>query len=525
VDIFLVLSKEKMMADDTILLEMKNISKVFPGVMALDSVNLKVKQREIHALVGENGAGKSTLMKIVSGVYPHGTYTGEIVFNGEVCSFPDIQHSERAGIAIIHQELALSPYLSIAENIFLGHEKSKNYVINWNKTREDALVYMEKLGLKENPNTPVNKLGVGKQQIVEIAKALAKDVKLLILDEPTAALNSHDSENLLRLLIELKNQHDISSVLITHKLNEVSAVADSITILRDGKTIETLDVKSMANGISEERIIKGMVGREITDRFPKREHKRGDVLFEVKDWTVYHPENTERKMLDNVNLKISAGEVVGLAGLMGAGRTELATSLFGKYYGAHISGRILIDGKEVQLNTIPQAIKQGIAYVTEDRKEYGLVLIEDIKRNITLSKLAKVSKNSVIDERKEVIEAEAYRKRLNIKTPSILQSTGNLSGGNQQKVVLAKWIFSDPRILILDEPTRGIDVGAKYEIYTIINMLAAAGMACLLISSEMPEVIGMCDRIYVMSEGRITGELPGKTATQEEIMRYIIQTN
>jgi putative multiple sugar transport system ATP-binding protein len=510
--------------EDGILLEMKNITKTFPGVKALDNVNLRVKQREIHALVGENGAGKSTLMKIVSGVYPHGSYGGEIVFNGQSCAFPDIQHSERAGIAIIHQELALSPYLSIAENIFLGHEKAKNFVINWDKTREEALVYMRRLSLDENPNTPVNKLGVGKQQIVEIAKALAKDAKLLILDEPTAALNEKDSENLLQLLRELKNQHGISSVLISHKLNEISAVADSITILRDGKTIETMDVLQSAGGISEDRIIKGMVGREITDRFPKRTNTPGKVIFEVKDWTVFHPEDAERKMLDKVNINIRAGEVVGLAGLMGAGRTELATSLFGKYYGQNISGTILIDGKEVNLNSIPKAIKHGIAYVTEDRKEYGLVLIEDIKQNTTLSKLKKVAKNSVIDERQEVLEAESYRNKLNIKTPSILQLAGNLSGGNQQKVVLAKWIFSDPRILILDEPTRGIDVGAKYEIYTIINMLAASGMACLLISSEMPEVIGMCDRIYVMSEGRITGELPGKTATQEEIMRHIIQS-
>jgi putative multiple sugar transport system ATP-binding protein len=509
--------------NEGVLLEMKSITKTFPGVVALDNVNLQVKQKEIHALVGENGAGKSTLMKILSGVYPHGSYTGEIYFNGQACAFPDIQHSERAGIAIIHQELALSPYLSIAENIFLGHEKAKNNVINWNKTREDALIYMRKLGLEENPNTPVNKLGVGKQQIVEIAKALAKDVKLLILDEPTSALNEKDSENLLQLLRELKSQHGIASVLISHKLNEVSEVADSITILRDGKTIETIEVKN-GTAVAEERIIKGMVGREMTDRFPKRTNKPGDVIFEVKNWTVYHPENAERKMLDNVGFNIRAGEVVGLAGLMGAGRTELATSLFGKYYGRNISGKILIDGKEVSLSSIPKAIEHGVAYVTEDRKEYGLVLIEDVKRNTTLAKLSKIAKNGVINERQEVEEAEQYRKRLNIKTPSILQLAGNLSGGNQQKVVLAKWIFSDPRILILDEPTRGIDVGAKYEIYSIINMLASAGMACLFISSEMPEVIGMCDRIYVMSEGRITGELEGKTASQEAIMRLIIQS-
>ncbi|GHV85404.1 xylose ABC transporter ATP-binding protein [Spirochaetia bacterium] len=510
---------------DSYLLEMKNITKTFPGVKALDGVNLQVKPREIHALVGENGAGKSTLMKIVSGVYPYGSYTGDIVFEGAACKFHDIPHSEKAGIAIIHQELALSPYLSIAENIFLGDERAAFNVINWDKTREEALVYMKKLGLDENPNTPVNKLGVGKQQIVEIAKALAKKVKLLILDEPTAALNENDSKNLLELLRELKTKQGISSVLITHKLNEVAAVADTITILRDGKTIEDIVVRTESTQtatISEERIIRGMVGREMTDRFPGRQSKIGDVVFEVKDWTVYHPENPERKMIDKVNLKIRAGEVVGLVGLMGAGRTEFATSVYGKYYGDNISGTVLVNGKVVQLNSIPKAIEHGIVYVTEDRKEYGLVLIEDVKQNITLSKLKKISRNSVINERLEVMEAEKFKTKLNIKTPTILQTVGNLSGGNQQKVVLAKWIFSDPRILILDEPTRGIDVGAKYEIYTIINDLAAQGMACLFISSEMPEIIGMCDRIYVMSDGRITGELPGKTATQEEIMRHII---
>lgn len=503
-----------------ILLEMKSITKTFPGVTALDSVNLKVRKAEIHALVGENGAGKSTLMNILSGIYPHGTYTGDIVVDGKVCEFRDIKQSEKNGIVIIHQELALSPYLSIAENIFIGNEKAKFQIIDWDKTREDALVLMKKLGLKEHPNTPIGQLGVGKQQIVEIAKALAKDVKLLILDEPTAALNEKDSENLLQLLLELK-KHGISSVLISHKLNEVAKVSDCITIIRDGKVIETLEVGT--SPIAEDRIIRGMVGREITDRFPKRTSKIGDVVFEVKDWNVYHPDDAERKVIDNVSLKVHAGEVVGLVGLMGAGRTELAMSLFGKYYGRNISGQTFIDGKEVHLNSIPKAIEQGLAYVTEDRKQYGLILIDDVRRNTTMAKLDKVSSRGVIDEHHEIEEAEHFKKALNIKTPSILQLTNNLSGGNQQKVVLSKWIFSDPKILILDEPTRGIDVGAKYEIYSIINMLAAQGLACIIISSEMPEVIGMSDRLYVMSEGKFTAELDGKTATQKEIMRNIIQ--
>ena len=508
------------------LLEMKHITKTFPGVKALDNVTMQVRHREIHALIGENGAGKSTLVKILSGVYPYGTYSGDIVFEGADCRFADIPQSEKCGIAIIHQELALSPYLSIAENIFLGDERAKCNIIDWNKTREDALVYMKRLGLDENPNTPVFRLGVGKQQIVEIAKALSKNVKLLILDEPTAALNETDSKNLLELLQELKTQQGISSVLITHKLNEVAEVADTITILRDGKSVEEIAVRTgdgLSAAISEERIIKGMVGREITDRFPARQSTIGDVVFEVKNWTVYHPEYHERKVLDNICITLRKGEVVGLAGLMGAGRTELATSIYGKYYGSTITGSTFIDGRDITIDSIPTAIKNGLVYLTEDRKEYGLVLIDDVKKNITLAKLDKIARHSVIDERKEMTEADTFRHKLNIKTPSLQQTVGNLSGGNQQKVVLAKWIFSDPRILILDEPTRGIDVGAKYEIYTIINTLAAQGMACLMISSEMPELLGMCDRIYVMSEGKIAGELDGKTASQESIMRLIMQ--
>ncbi|MDR2193957.1 MAG: ATP-binding cassette domain-containing protein [Treponema sp.] len=513
------------MSYEAALLEMKNITKKFPGVTALDTVNLLVKQREIHALVGENGAGKSTLMKILSGVYPHGSYEGAIVFEGKSCVFSNIKQSEKAGIVIIHQELALSPYLSIAENIFLGDERAKHNIINWDKTRDDALIYMRKLGLCENPNIPVNKLGVGKQQLVEIAKALAKNAKLLILDEPTSALNENDSEHLLQILRELRDQHNIASVLISHKLNEVAAVADTITILRDGKTIETLKVERDAEGrasISEDRIIKGMVGREITDRFPKRNNPIGEVVFEVRNWIVYNPDDPERKKLDNVNITVRDGEVVGLAGLVGAGRTELATSIFGKYYGVNIDGQLFINGKEVSLNSINKAIEQGLAYVTEDRKEYGLVLIESIKENTTLAKLKNIARGNVVNEHEEIRAVEAYCKKLNIKTPSILQLAGNLSGGNQQKVVLAKWLFSAPRVLILDEPTRGIDVGAKHEIYTIINDLAAQGIACILISSEMPEIIGMSDRIYVMSEGRITAELNGTTATQEQIMGHIL---
>lgn len=513
------------MPNNSILLSMKHITKTFPGVRALDDVSLDVKECEIHALVGENGAGKSTLMKVLSGVYPYGTYDGDIFFEGKRCTFSNIKQSEQAGIVIIHQELALSPYLSIAENMFIGDERAKFNIINWDKTREDAMKYMERVGLNENPNLPVNRLGVGKQQMVEIAKALAKHAKLLILDEPTSALNEKDSKHLLEILKELRDKSNIASVLISHKLNEVAAVADSITILRDGKTIETLEVartKDSSVSISEERIIKGMVGREITEMFPKRNNPIGDVLFEIKDWTVQNPDNPERKKLDGVNINVRAGEVVGLAGLVGAGRTELAMSVFGRAYGENITGKTLIEGAEVDISTIPKAIAHGVAYVPEDRKELGLVMIQNVKENTTIAKLKKISNISVINEHDENVVAEDFCKRLNTKTPTILQMAGNLSGGNQQKVVLSKWLFTDPRVLLLDEPTRGIDVGAKHEIYTIINSLATQGMACLLISSEMPEIIGMCDRIYVMSEGRITAELSGKTATQEEIMRNIL---
>ncbi|GAB2572360.1 multiple monosaccharide ABC transporter ATP-binding protein [Gracilibacillus alcaliphilus] len=500
------------------ILEMNNITKTFPGVKALDNVNLKVKQGEIHALVGENGAGKSTLMKVLSGVYPAGSYEGTINFEGEACHFKDINQSEQLGIVIIHQELALSPYLSIAENIFLGNERQSRQIIDWQATYAESRELLERVGLHDSPETAVMDIGVGKQQLVEIAKALSKNVKLLILDEPTAALNETDSENLLQLLLELKQQ-GITSILISHKLNEVSFVSDSITVLRDGQTIETLDAHT--EKIAEERIIKGMVGRELTSRFPDRHPDIQETIFEVRNWEVYHPQQSDRKMIDDVNFYLRKGEIVGIAGLMGAGRTELAMSIFGKSYGKRISGELYKNGARIEVNTVAQAIEHGIAYVSEDRKTYGLNLIEDIKRNITSANLKRISWASIVDENQEIVEAQALKMKLNIKTPTLEQLAGNLSGGNQQKVVLSKWMFTEPDILILDEPTRGVDVGAKFEIYTQINELAQQGMAVLVISSELPEVLGLSDRLYVMNEGRFTGELTKEEANQENVMRYM----
>jgi putative multiple sugar transport system ATP-binding protein len=502
------------------ILEMRRITKTFPGVVALDNVNLAVRQGEIHALVGENGAGKSTLMKVLSGVYPHGTYSGEIYYQGEERHFRSITDSEKLGIIIIHQELALVPLLSITENIFLGNEQAKFGVIDWDTSEIRTQALLKKVGLRENPQTLITNLGVGKQQLIEIAKALSKEVKLLILDEPTASLNENDSDALLQLLLEFK-EHGITSILISHKLNEVRKVADRITVLRDGATIETLEAKE----INEDRIISSMVGRKLVDRFPKRNPQIGETFFEVKDWVVYHPLYAGRQVIKGVSLHVKKGEVVGIAGLMGSGRTEFAMSVFGRSYGRRISGEILIHGKRVDVSSVGKAVAHGLAYVTEDRKTYGLNLIDQIKHNITLANLKGVSQAGVLDEIRELNVADQYRTRTNIRSSSVYQTVGNLSGGNQQKVVLSKWLFADPEILILDEPTRGIDVGAKYEIYTIIGKLAEANKGIILISSEMPELLGICDRIYVMNEGKLVSEMLAKEASQEKIMRAILRAD
>jgi putative multiple sugar transport system ATP-binding protein len=505
------------------LLEMRGITKRFHGVTALNDVNLAVRAGEIHAVVGENGAGKSTLMKVLSGVYPHGEYEGEIHFEGRERRFGGIHDSEHAGIIIIHQELALVPLLSIAENIFLGNEPAVpgtfGGVIDWFAAHTKTQALLRKVGLNERPGTLITDIGVGKQQLVEIAKALSKEVKLLILDEPTASLNETDSDALLALLLDLKAQ-GIACILISHKLNEIAKVADTITVIRDGSTVRSFDC--CTETVGEDQVIQAMVGREMADRYPKRTPDIGATVFEVKDWRVYHPEHADRLVIKGVNLHARRGEIVGIAGLMGAGRTELAMSVFGRSYGRKISGQVLLHGKPADVSTIGKAIANGIAYVTEDRKGYGLVLDDDIQHNITLANLAGVSRGTVIDDGREFKVASDYRQKLRIRCSGVFQQVVNLSGGNQQKVVLAKWLFANPEVLILDEPTRGIDVGAKFEIYSLMAELAAAGKCVVMISSEMPELLGMCDRIYVMNEGRFVGEFAGAEASQEKIMRSIV---
>ena len=504
------------------LLEMRSIRKTFPGVVALDRVNLRVRAGEIHALVGENGAGKSTLMKVLSGVYPAGSYTGEILFDGQERHFKGIHDSEQLGIIIIHQELALVPLLSITENVFLGNEVAQRGVIDWMAAHLQTQDLLRKVGLKESPSTLITDMGVGKQQLVEIAKALSKQVKLLILDEPTASLNETDSQALLDLLLELKGQ-GITCILISHKLNEIARVADAVTILRDGSTVETIECRD--GPVSEDRVIRGMVGREMADRYPPRTPQIGETVFEVRNWRVHHPQHADREVIKGVDLQVKRGEIVGIAGLMGAGRTEFAMSVFGRAWGQRISGEVRLHGKTIDVGTVGKAVAHGLAYVTEDRKGNGLVLAEDIQFNTSLANLGAVARAGVIDDGREYAVAQGYREKLRIRSAGVNQKTVNLSGGNQQKVVLSKWLFTEPEVLILDEPTRGIDVGAKYEIYTLIAQLAAEGKCVIVISSEMPELLGLSDRIYVMNEGRFVAEMPVAEASQEKIMRAIVTSH
>jgi putative multiple sugar transport system ATP-binding protein len=501
------------------ILEIENLTKVFPGVRALENVSLKIKQGEIHSIVGENGAGKSTLMSIISGVYPKGDYEGKVFYKGKETHYHSVKDSEKEGLAIIHQELALSPYLPIYENIFLGHMHTTFGIINWNYYKKESKKFLDIVGLKESPETIVSKLGVGKQQLVEIARALSKKVDLLILDEPTSSLNDDESEKLLNLILDFKKQ-GITCVMISHKLNEVLKVADTVTVLRDGKSIVSYDVKEKK--LTEEQIIRDMVGRDLTHRFPERKSKPGNTVMEVRNWSVYHPEYHNIKVVDNVSFEVKKGEILAFCGPMGAGRTELMMSLFGRSYGNRSEGELYIDGKEVYLNSSRAAMNSGLGYISEDRKGLGLILIQDVKTNISNSSLGNISWFGIINNLKEIKLAEKFRKDLNIKTPSINQMVRNLSGGNQQKVVVSRSLAADPKIFIVDEPTRGIDIGAKTEIYNILNDLSAAGKSVIMVSSELPEALGMADRIYVMNEGKIKGVLSHEEATQEKIMHMAL---
>jgi len=506
------------MSNDYIL-EVQNITKDFPGVRALDDVSFSVKRGEIHGICGENGAGKSTLMSVVSGVHPHGSFEGTVQVHGKNAQFKSVRDSEKVGLAIIHQELALSPYLSIYENMFLGHIKPRFGIINWDELVKRSGPFLKRVGLFDPPETVVSKMGVGKQQLVEIARALSKNTELLILDEPTASLNDDESEALLKLISELRNE-GLTCVLISHKLDEVLSVADRITVLRDGESIRTYDTKTET--VTKADLIKDMVGREMNALFPEKTPKIGDVVFEVKDWTVYHPEYHDMKVVDNASFNVRKGEIVGFCGPMGAGRTELMMSLFGRSYGSRSEGQAYLHGDEITFSSPHDAISKGLGYLSEDRKSLGLILIQDVKSNITNSSLPKLSKWGVVDSHREVHAAEEYRQKLNIKTPSIDQLVRNLSGGNQQKVVVSRSLLAEPEIFIVDEPTRGIDVGAKYEIYTILNQLAAEGKSIIMITSELPEAIGIADRIYVMNEGEIKGVLNRDEATQEGIMHMAL---
>ncbi|WP_017473257.1 sugar ABC transporter ATP-binding protein [Amphibacillus jilinensis] len=502
------------------ILEMHDITKTFPGVKALSRVNFKVEKGEIHCLIGENGAGKSTLMKVLSGVYPHGEYEGDIVYQGKIQQFNKISDSVDVGISIIYQELALFPDLSVYENIYIGNEVKHGGVINWNQTIVKAKQMLDKVKLKVNPEVLIKDLGVGRQQLVEIAKALSKHVKLLILDEPTAALNEDDSENLLELIKALKSE-GITCIMISHKLKEVVAIADKATVLRDGQTICTLDAKK--GEVEERTIIKHMVGREINDIYPKRPDKQmGDNVLEVHNWSAYDAQ-LGRYVVKKADFHLRKGEIIGLAGLMGSGRTELALSIFGNPKNYKLSGDLVINGQPKKLKHTSDAIKEGLAYVTEDRKGNGLFLIQDITHNVSAAKLNGVANKGIINDNEEIKVAEHYKQSLHIKASSIEQLVGKLSGGNQQKVSLGKWLFVTPNVLILDEPTRGIDVGAKFEIYSVMNTLIDQGLSIIMISSELGEVLGMSDRIYVMAEGEIKGEVSTDDANQEKIMELATQ--
>ena len=496
------------------ILEMRHIRKEFPGVVALDDVDFSVREGEIHALVGENGAGKSTLMKVLSGVYPYGTYSGDIVIDGNVVKLASIKDGEKARVVVIYQELSLIKYMNVCENIFLGNEIVERGLINWDESFIRANKALNDVNLNINPSTLTIKLGVGTQQLVEIAKALTKDARLLVLDEPTSSLTETEIDNLFQILRNLKEK-GMTCIFISHKLKEVFEISDRVTVLCDGRTRGTFEASELTEG----KLISLMVGRELTQRFPTAKHTAGETALEISNWTVIDPEVPDKKALDDINLVSKQGEILGIAGLMGAGRTELFMSLLGAW-GKKVSGEAKLFGNPVNTRTPSTVINEGIAYLTEDRKAKGLVLIQNVKDNMALASLSKRLANGLIDQDGELMAVDKTVEDLSIKTPTVEQLVKNLSGGNQQKVVLGKWLLTEPKVLILDEPTRGIDVGAKYEIYTIMHRLVERGISIIMISSELPEILGMSDRILVIREGKVAGELSRDEATQEKIIAY-----
>lgn len=496
------------------ILEMNNIVKEFPGVRALDGVSLQIKKGEIHALCGENGAGKSTLMKVLSGVYSHKTYDGEIRINGESKKFENTKQSEAAGVGIIYQELTLVQEMNVAENIFMGKLLNNKGLVKWDEIYSEAAKLVAEVGFEVDLSKNISEIGIGHQQLIEIAKALSTNADILILDEPTSALTESEVDILLEKMRHLKSK-GITCIIITHKLNEVFAIADRVTVIRDGSTVGTENIED----ISEEKIISMMVGRELTERYPTIDKKITEVALEVRNIHKYDKFDDTKKILDDCSFKAHRGEILGIAGLMGAGRTELITSIFGFLRGKQ-TGEVFVEGQLVSIKSPKDAINHELALLSEDRKRYGLIIDQTIAENMTIASLERLSTYGIVNQDKVIHTSNEYARDLRVKAPNVETVVGTLSGGNQQKVLLARCLMIKPKVLFLDEPTRGIDVGAKYEIYSLMNELAAEGTCIIMVSSELPEVIGMSDRILVMCEGEITGEFDNssKDTTQEEIM-------
>ncbi len=500
--------------NDDIILDFKKVTKKFPGVTALNDVSIQVRRGEIHGLCGENGAGKSTLMKILSGVYPSSTYEGDVFYNGEELKLENsaIRQASEMGIAIVYQELTLVPSMTVGENVYLGKEPVDNRVINWNKLYADTEEILKRYKLDVPSHATVKSLGVGKMQMVEIAKALSEDAKVLILDEPTSALTEAEIDKLMEIL-EILREHGVTCIYITHKLNEFFRITDNVTVLRDGEKVTTQPTKNL----TEEKLVNYMVGREMTERFPPGDRQPGEVIFEVENLFADHPDELGRKVVNGVNFNLRRGEILGIAGLMGSGRTELVTTIFGEF-GKITNGTVKLEGREIKVKSARDAIELGISLVPEDRKGQGLVLMQSILKNISLPSLNQFAGFFSLDKDAELHASMDQAKSLSIKAPNLQIPTSDLSGGNQQKVVIAKWLMSQPKILIMDDPTRGVDVGAKYEIYKLMNQLAEKGVSIIMISSELEEVLGMSDRVMVMHEGHSSETLDIADATQEKIM-------